>query len=319
MKGSLTHQYESIHPWFWQIQVSGEAMRLYVRLLFLFRGGYGSTVVSQSSLAEDLGVSIGTIKRHLRELDENGLIERLERTAVGSGARIESEYQLYNGTEYPKTKAERNAIDEDKPLPGIEETLEDPPSKNDRGAKDGLGAPSKNDLGPRPNMDELNKESKHITGDCLSSQSSDKNPQLTNNPEAKASDGEGSPSPHESPPDRAPNHGWDPWQRIALQVELATATSDRGAWSTLEGEIKDLVRIGSTYDQLLGRYGEDPIVAMAVFAWKHWDVAPTWRAIAHKHAKIRADIEEHVKIRRGRSGEGLAGVASAYMKGMPDV
>lgn len=107
--------------------------------------------------------------------------------------------------------------------------------------------------------------------------------------------GDGSPPPAPKaaePKEEEPNHAFDPWRRIADQVAMATRSLPRGEWATHDAELRRFLRPGSAQQDMLGRYGEDGVIRLAVFAWREWAQAPSWDSVAAKHAKLAADLAE---------------------------
>lgn len=112
---SRSRQYQTIHPWLLRVNISHAARTLYISLLFFARGD-DSAMPKVRTLAEEMECSQGSVREYLRELDREGLLERVPRYCERTNAQLANDYVLYTDTEMPSPKPDRAEIDEEQPV-----------------------------------------------------------------------------------------------------------------------------------------------------------------------------------------------------------
>lgn len=109
-----SRQYQTVHPWLVFVDICPAAMKVYIMLLFHARGDE-SAMPKVATIATDMGCSPGTVREYLRELDREGLIERVPRYDERNGAQIANDYILYNDVVPPTPKSARAELDPEQP------------------------------------------------------------------------------------------------------------------------------------------------------------------------------------------------------------
>lgn len=117
--------FEQIYPWADDLPISDAAFRLWVKLRFAYRGGYGDNMIPHEVLAEQMRCSPRSISRYLKELQAYGLagIDKPEdgkhpRTDGGNFAV--TTFWVWVGEDKPLTPAEIQSMELQEDLPGID-------------------------------------------------------------------------------------------------------------------------------------------------------------------------------------------------------